>query len=130
MENTGRIETWFMRRGLLMVAMVVGVATLTACSHATMMVHGSGATRPVASDFGLGPRDAATRHPMPGRRRHRHVQAQSLIQQGVMTNRMCITTVLSVLATIASVAASGRSAWTRTLSGPVIERRASARATR
>jgi hypothetical protein len=56
MENTERIEKSFMRRALLMVAMVVTPATLTACSHAMMMVHGTGAKRPAASDFGLGPR--------------------------------------------------------------------------
>src|SRR5262249_30259399 len=59
MENTERSEKSFMRRAVLMVAMVASTATLTACSHAMMMVRGTGAKRPAASDFGLGPRVSA-----------------------------------------------------------------------
>jgi hypothetical protein len=32
---------------------------MTACSHAMMMIHGTGAKRPAASEFGLGPRPSA-----------------------------------------------------------------------
>jgi hypothetical protein len=32
---------------------------MTACSHAMMMIHGTGAKRPAASEFGLGPRSSA-----------------------------------------------------------------------
>jgi hypothetical protein len=38
-----------------MAAVVIG----TACSHALMMIHGTGAKRPAASEFGLGPRPSA-----------------------------------------------------------------------
>ena len=44
------------RRALLVLAMVAAAATVTACSHAMMMIHGTGAKRPAASEFGLGPR--------------------------------------------------------------------------
>jgi hypothetical protein len=42
-------------------AMVVAVLVLgvTGCSHMMMMVHGTGATPPPASEFGLGPRTSA-----------------------------------------------------------------------
>jgi hypothetical protein len=43
-------------RTLLMVVAALG---LTACSHAMMMLPGTGARRPVASEFGLGPRTSA-----------------------------------------------------------------------
>jgi len=43
-------------RQVLTLAVVVAAATLTACSHAMMMIHGTGAKRPAAGDFGLGPR--------------------------------------------------------------------------
>jgi hypothetical protein len=46
-------------QALLMLAMVAAAATLTACSHAMMMIHGTGAKRPAASEFGLGPRTSA-----------------------------------------------------------------------
>jgi hypothetical protein len=41
---------------LLVLAMVAAAATMTACSHTMMMIHGTGARRPAASEFGLGPR--------------------------------------------------------------------------
>ena len=44
------------RQALLVLAMVAAAATVTACSHAMMMIHGTGAKRPAASEFGLGPR--------------------------------------------------------------------------
>ena len=46
-------------RILVMLAMVIGAGTLTGCSHAMMMIHGTGAKRPAASEFGLGPRMSA-----------------------------------------------------------------------
>jgi hypothetical protein len=46
-------------QALLMLSMVAAAATLTACSHAMMMIHGTGAKRPAASEFGLGPRTSA-----------------------------------------------------------------------
>jgi hypothetical protein len=45
---------------LLVLAIVATAATLNACSHATMMIHRTGARRPAPSDFGLGPRTSAT----------------------------------------------------------------------
>ena len=56
MKNRQRIEKSFMRRAALTLAVVVATATLTACGHAMMMIHGTAAKRPAASDFGLGPR--------------------------------------------------------------------------
>lgn len=44
---------------LLVLATVAAAATMTACSHAMMMIHGTGARRPDASQFGLGPRASA-----------------------------------------------------------------------
>jgi hypothetical protein len=46
-------------QGLLVLAMVAAAASLSACSHAMMMVHGTGAKRPAAREFGLGPRASA-----------------------------------------------------------------------
>jgi len=46
-------------RALLVLALVTAAATVTACSHAMMMIHGTGAKRPAASEFGLGPRASA-----------------------------------------------------------------------
>jgi YtkA-like len=46
-------------RALLVLAMAASATTLMACSHAMMMLHGGGATRPAASEFGLGPRTSA-----------------------------------------------------------------------
>jgi hypothetical protein len=42
-----------------MLAMVIASATVTGCSHAMMMIHGTGAKRPASSEFGLGPRASA-----------------------------------------------------------------------
>jgi hypothetical protein len=44
---------------LLVLALVGATSTLTACSHAMMMVNGTGASRPAANAFGLGPRTSA-----------------------------------------------------------------------
>lgn len=46
-------------QALLTVAMIAAATTLTGCSHAMMMIHGTGAKRPAASEFGLGPRTSA-----------------------------------------------------------------------
>ena len=46
-------------RVLLVLVTVAAAATLTACSHAMMMLHDTGARRPAASEFGLGPRASA-----------------------------------------------------------------------
>ena len=43
---------------VLIMAALIGV---TACSHAMMMMHGTGAKRPAAAEFGLGPRSSANR---------------------------------------------------------------------
>ncbi len=48
-----------MRRTSLMLATMALVIGLTACGHAMMMIHGTGAKRPAASEFGLGPRTSA-----------------------------------------------------------------------
>ena len=50
------------RQALLVLAMVAAAATVTACSHAMMMIHGTGARRPAASEFGLGPRTSVGGH--------------------------------------------------------------------
>lgn len=47
-------------QALLVLAIVAAAATLTACSHAMMTVHGTTARRPAPSEFGLGPRTSAS----------------------------------------------------------------------
>src|SRR3954453_6571576 len=59
MRDTQRIEESMMRRTVLMLATVAVAISMTACSHAMMMIHGTGAKRPAASEFGLGPRPSA-----------------------------------------------------------------------
>ena len=44
------------RRMASVVLIMAALAGLTACSHAMMMMNGTGAKRPAASEFGLGPR--------------------------------------------------------------------------
>jgi hypothetical protein len=56
MKNTARIEKRMIRRTVLTLATLAVAISMTACSHAMMMVHGNGAKRPAASEFGLGPR--------------------------------------------------------------------------
>jgi len=53
------IEQSAMRRTVLAIAAVSLAIGLTACSHAMMMIHGTGAKPPVVSEFGLGPRTSA-----------------------------------------------------------------------
>ena len=59
MRDTQRIEKSIMRRTVLMLATLAVAISLTACSHAMRMIHGTGAKRPAASEFGLGPRSSA-----------------------------------------------------------------------
>ena len=59
MRDTQRIDTSMIRRTALAVAIMAVALSTTACSHAMMMIHGTGAKRPAASEFGLGPRTSA-----------------------------------------------------------------------
>jgi hypothetical protein len=59
MTPTRRIEHSMVRRTALTIATLAIAFTVTACSHAMMMIHGTGAKRPAASEFGLGPRPSA-----------------------------------------------------------------------
>ena len=59
MTDTQRIEKSIIRRTVLTLATVAVAISMTACSHAMMMIHGTGAKRPMASEFGLGPRASA-----------------------------------------------------------------------
>ena len=59
MTDTQRIENTIIRRTVLTLATVAVAISMTACSHAMMMIHGTGAKRPMASEFGLGPRASA-----------------------------------------------------------------------
>src|ERR1051325_6998348 len=59
MKDTRRIENSMIRRTGLTLATLAFAICMTACSHAMRMIHGTGATRPAATDFGLGPRSSA-----------------------------------------------------------------------
>jgi len=59
MRDTQRIDTSMIRRTALALATLAVAISTTACSHAMMMIHGTGAKRPAASEFGLGPRASA-----------------------------------------------------------------------
>ena len=59
MTDTHRIDQSMIRRSVLTLATVAVAISMTACSHAMMMIHGTGAKRPAASEFGLGPRTSA-----------------------------------------------------------------------
>ena len=59
MRDTQRIDTSMIRRTVLTLATLAIAISMTACSHAMMMIHGTGAKRPAASEFGLGPRASA-----------------------------------------------------------------------
>ena len=59
MTDTQRIDKSMIRRTVLTLATVAVAISMTACSHAMMMIHGTGAKRPAASEFGLGPRASA-----------------------------------------------------------------------
>jgi len=47
------------QRTVLTLATLTVAISMTACSHAMMMIHGTGAKRPAATEFGLGPRSSA-----------------------------------------------------------------------
>jgi hypothetical protein len=55
-QRSGRSE---IRRTVLTLATLTVAISMTACSHAMMMIHGTGAKRPAASEFGLGQRSSA-----------------------------------------------------------------------
>jgi hypothetical protein len=59
MRDTQPIGKSVIRRTVLTLATVAVAISMTACSHAMMMIHGTGAKRPAASEFGLGPRSSA-----------------------------------------------------------------------
>jgi hypothetical protein len=59
MRDTLRIQPSAMRRTARLLAIVAIAISMTACGHAMMMIRGTGATRPAASEFGLGPRTSA-----------------------------------------------------------------------
>ena len=46
------------RRIAALAAIIVAVVAASACSHAMMMLHGTGAKRPAVTEFGLGPRSS------------------------------------------------------------------------
>ncbi len=58
MRNTQRSEKAMIRRAVRTLATLTVAISMTASSHA-MMIHGTGAKRPAASEFGLGPRSSA-----------------------------------------------------------------------
>jgi hypothetical protein len=59
MRSIQRIEKPVLQRAVLMLTALTAAISMTACSHAMMMIHGTGAKRPAASEFGLGPRASA-----------------------------------------------------------------------
>jgi hypothetical protein len=59
MRSIQRIEKPVLQRAVLMLTALTAAVSMTACSHALMMIHGTGAKRPAASEFGLGPRASA-----------------------------------------------------------------------
>lgn len=62
MKSPQRIAKRFVFRATFAAAAVAALVSLTACSHAMMMMRGTGAKRPAAADFGLGPRTSAAGH--------------------------------------------------------------------
>jgi hypothetical protein len=59
MNNIQRTNKSITGRAVLALATLAVAISMTACSHAMMMIHGTGAKRPAASEFGLGPRSSA-----------------------------------------------------------------------
>jgi hypothetical protein len=53
------MEKSMIRRTVLTLATLAVAISMTACSHAMMMIHRTGAKRPAPSEFGLGPRASA-----------------------------------------------------------------------
>jgi hypothetical protein len=62
MKTTHGIGRASVRRVALAGMISAAAFTMVACSHAMMMFHGTGAMRPAASEFGLGPRTSAAGH--------------------------------------------------------------------
>ena len=62
MSDNQRIENPMIRRTVLTLATLAVAISMSACSHAMMMIHGTGARPPAASEFGLGPRVSAAGH--------------------------------------------------------------------
>jgi YtkA-like protein len=59
MRDSRRIDQSMIRRTVRTLATLTVAISMTACSHAMMMIHGTGAKRPAAGEFGLGPRSSA-----------------------------------------------------------------------
>lgn len=59
MKSLQRNEQSFWRRMAALGLIVAAASSITACAHAMMMIPGTGATRPAANEFGLGPRVSA-----------------------------------------------------------------------
>lgn len=60
MDTTQGNQKANQRRAISMVGAVAVIVCLTGCSHA-MMMFGTGAKRPAATEFGMGPRTSANR---------------------------------------------------------------------
>jgi hypothetical protein len=58
MKNPQRIEKSMVRRLASLVVIIAAAATLTACGSTMAMIRGTGARRPAATEFGLGPRSS------------------------------------------------------------------------
>ena len=59
MKSLQRNQESFWQRTAALVVIVAAVSCVTACAHTMMMIHGTGAKRPAATEFGLGPRSSA-----------------------------------------------------------------------
>src|SRR6266850_1944506 len=59
MKTTQGTEISSARRAASLLVIAAVALTVTACSHAMMMLHGTGAKRPAATEFGPGPRASA-----------------------------------------------------------------------
>ena len=59
MTTIKRIEKTNVQRTAAVLAILAIGISMSACSHAMMMIHGTGAKKPAASEFGLGPRTSA-----------------------------------------------------------------------
>jgi len=53
------MEKSMIRRTVLTLATLAVAISMTACSHAMMMIHGTGVQRPAATESGFGPRSSA-----------------------------------------------------------------------
>ena len=62
MNTSQPIRKTAVRRAAALILVTAAAINLTACGHAMMMVFGTGAQRPAASQFGLGPRASAHGH--------------------------------------------------------------------